>query len=296
VTGPLLLGAVCGLGVLALAAGLVPRRPRLAAALAAVLHEPVAPPPSGGIGGWVARLGRRAAGPLARLGLPGRRLASDLALLGQPPEALLAVQVTTALTGVLLMPAIAGLLAAEGAPVPWQLPAVGTLALGAAGFALPALITHHEAAARRAAARHALTAFVDLVVLAVAAGAGVEAALSYAAATGHGWAFTQIRGALAAARLTRRPPWHTLGQLGRDLGLAELTELAASLTLAGTEGAKVRASLAAKAAALRTRQLTDAETSAQAATERMSLPLVLLFAGFLILIGYPAVIHVLTGL
>ena len=54
--------------------------------------------------------------------------------------------------------------------------------------------------------------------------------------------------------------------------------LAASVSLAGTEGAKVRQSLAAKAAALRTHQLTDAEGSAQAATERMSLPVVLLMA------------------
>ena len=86
------------------------------------------------------------------------------------------------------------------------------------------------------------------------------------------------------------------GHLGSELGISELTELAASVTLAGTEGAKVRASLTAKAAALRTRQLTDAEATAQAATERMSLPVVLLFGGFLLLIGFPAVAHVLTGI
>ena len=77
---------------------------------------------------------------------------------------------------------------------------------------------------------------------------------------------------------------------------SELTELAASITLAGTEGAKVRASLTAKAAAIRARQLADAETTAQAATERMSLPLVILFAGFLALIGYPALVHVINGI
>ena len=138
--------------------------------------------------------------------------------------------------------------------------------------------------------------FLDLVVISIAAGAGVEAALTYAGATGRGWAFTQIRAALETARLTRRPPWEALGQLGRELGIPELSELAASITLAGTEGAKVKASLAAKATALRTRQLADAETAAQAATERMSLPLVLLFAGFLLLIGFPAVVHVIFGL
>jgi tight adherence protein C len=295
-TWALLLGAGCGLGVLTLAAGIRPRRPPLAAALAAVTQPPAPPPASRGIAGWVAQLGDRAAGPLARLGLPGPRLERDLALLGQSPESLLAVQATTALTGAFPLPVLAGLAAAEGAHISWQLPAFGTLACAAAGFVLPAVITSREAAARRTATRHALAAFMDLIVLAVAAGAGVEAALTYAAATGHGWAFTHIRAALQAARLARRPPWDTLAQAGHDLGLPELTELAATITLAGTEGAKVRASLAAKAAALRNRQLTDAETTAQAATERMSLPLVLLFAGFLLLIGYPAVIHVLTGL
>jgi tight adherence protein C len=68
------------------------------------------------------------------------------------------------------------------------------------------------------------------------------------------------------------------------------------MELAGTEGAKVRASLAAKAASVRAHLLADAETQAQAATERMSLPLVLLFAGFLLLVGFPAIVHVLTGL
>jgi tight adherence protein C len=75
----------------------------------------------------------------------------------------------------------------------------------------------------------------------------------------------------------------------------ELSELAASVALAGTEGAKVRASLAAKATSLRTHELAEAETADQAATERMSLPVVLLFAGFLVFLGYPAVEKVLTG-
>ena len=42
-------------------------------------------------------------------------------------------------------------------------------------------------------------------------------------------------------------------------------------------------------------QATNLFQQAQAATERMSLPVVLLFAGFLIFIGYPAIARVLTG-
>jgi Flp pilus assembly protein TadB len=296
VTAALLLGALAGLGLTALAAGLIPRRIPLHQALNAVSNVPAGPLVTAEESGWAARLGRPAAGALAGLGLPGRGLRRDLALLGRPPERQLAEQAAAAVAGVALLPALAGLLALGGLYLPWQLPAAGTLILGAGGFWLPALSARQQAAARRAAARHALAAFLDLVVLSIAAGAGVEAALTYAGAAGRGWAFGQIRGALEAARLARRPPWDTLGQLGRELTLPELTELAASITLAGTEGARVRASLAARAASLRSRQLADAEAAAQSATERMSLPLVLLFAGFLLLIGYPAVVHVLTGI
>jgi tight adherence protein C len=68
----------------------------------------------------------------------------------------------------------------------------------------------------------------------------------------------------------------------------ELTELAASLSLAGTEGARVRESLAVKATSLRDHALAEAEADAQSTTEKMAVPVVMLFLGFLLLIGYPA--------
>jgi len=296
VTAALLAGTGFGLGLLAIAAGLAPRRASLAEALDFLTRQRPAPVVTLDAGGWAAQLGRPAAALLAGLGLPGKTLRADLAILGRPPERLLAEQATAAVAGLLLIPAMTGLLAAGGVSTGWQLPAGGAVVLAVAGFAAPALAVRQEAAARRAATRHALAAFLDLVVIATAGGAGVEAALTYAAATGQGPAFAQIRQALETARLTRQPPWQTLGQLGAELGVTELTELAASITLAGTEGAKVRASLAAKSAAMRARQLAEAEAGAQAATERMSLPLVVLFAGFLALIGYPAIVHVINGI
>ena len=75
-----------------------------------------------------------------------------------------------------------------------------------------------------------------------------------------------------------------------------LGELAASVTLAGEQGAKVRASLTAKAASLREHEVRDAEADAEAATERMTIPLVMLLAGFVVFIGYPAMQRVLTSL
>ena len=295
-TAALLAGTGFGLGLLAIAAGLASRRASLADALDFLTRQRPAPVITLDAGSWAARLGRPAAALLAGLGLPGKTLRADLAILGRPPERLLAEQAAAAVAGLLVVPAMAGLLAAGGVSAGWQLPAGGAVVLAVAGFTAPALAVRQEAAARRAATRHALAAFLDLVVIAIAGGAGVEAALTYAAATGQGPAFAQLRQALETARLTRQPPWQTLGQLGAELGVTELTELAASITLAGTEGARIRASLAAKSAAMRARQLAEAEAGAQAATERMSLPLVILFAGFLALIGYPAIVHVINGI
>ena len=66
--------------------------------------------------------------------------------------------------------------------------------------------------------------------------------------------------------------------------------------LAGTEGARVRESLAAKAVSLRRHEAAEAETRAQEASERMSLPVAVLLFGFLVFLGYPALARVLSGI
>ena len=131
--------------------------------------------------------------------------------------------------GFLLVPAFAALLAIGGTTVTWELPLWGAVVLAVCGFLLPDLGIHAEAASRRADFRHALGSFLDLVVIGLAGGAGVEGALSEAAQVGHGWAFARLRQALEEARLTRTPPWGPLGRLGQELGVAELSELAATV-------------------------------------------------------------------
>ena len=130
----------------------------------------------------------------------------------------------------------------------------------------------------------------------LAGGAGVDGALNHSADTGQGWAFAEIRQALDEARLLGEPPWSALARLGDALGINELGELAASTALAGGEGARVRSSLGAKARSIRTRGLADAEADVQSASERMSLPIVLLMLGFVAFLGYPAVMQVFTNL
>ncbi|GAB3214232.1 hypothetical protein GCM10027294_52900 [Marinactinospora endophytica] len=71
-------------------------------------------------------------------------------------------------------------------------------------------------------------------------------ALTQAARHGQGWAPEQIRIALHAAALRGKPSWQALDALAKRTEVGELGELAASLQLAGTEGARVRASLTAR--------------------------------------------------
>jgi hypothetical protein len=293
----LMLGVGFGVGLWALTVWLFPPRPALGAVLARSTTPP-APPPilATDDTGWAAKLGRPFIAPLRAVGLPGPGLTRDLAVIGRPVGTHLAEKATLALGGLLVPVAAPLLLALAGLSLGVEVPIVAALVLAFAGFVLPDLHARSAAAKLRTGFRHALSAYLDLVWITLAGGAGVDSALYDSVAIGRGWAFEQIRRALDTARLTRTTPWATLRQLGEELGVTELTELAASVSLAGTEGAKVRTSLAAKAGALRTHQLTDAEGEAQAATERMSLPVMALFLGFLAYIAYPALTQVLTGL
>ncbi|GAA5121012.1 type II secretion system F family protein [Haloechinothrix salitolerans] len=298
ITTAVVLGAGIGLGLWALLIWLLPPRPSLASALAAVRTAPQSRPTITTVdsGGPAARWGRPAVRPLRTLGLPTERQMRDLRIVGRSSDTLLAEKAVLAVVG-LLLPGLsqAGLLAA-GVVLPWQAPVVVGIACAIGGFFLPDLDVRQQAARKRATFRHALGAYLNLARVSLAGGVGVDGALNDAASLGQGWAFAHLRHALTTARLTRTTPWDTLRQLGAELDISELVELSSSMALAGTEGAKVRTSLAHKAAAMRTRELTAAEGEARAATERMALPVICLAAGFLVFIGYPAISIALTSL
>lgn len=287
------LGVGFGSGLWTLAIWLVPPRP----ALNAVLRRSTEPPPSSTtVHTRQTRLARPAIVFLHRLGLPRPTTIRNLAVLDRDRDDFLTETAFFTLGGVLAPTVVFTGLAVAGTEIDLQIPLALTIGGGVAGFLLPDLRVRQHAARRRSEFRHALSTFLDLVVISLAGGAGVDSALNGAVSVGHGWAFHHLQRALATARLTRSTPWSTLAELGRELDITELTELAASVSLAGTEGAKVRNSLTAKAAALRAHQLTDAEGQANGATERLSLPMMVLFLGFLAFIAYPAVTQILNGL
>ncbi|WP_331738746.1 type II secretion system F family protein [Embleya sp. NBC_00896] len=297
-TWAVLLGALAGTGILMALKGAFPPRIPLADALAA-LHRPATPAPITAAEDerWSARAGRVLVPALLALGLPNAGLRRDLQVLGRSVERHLAEKAAAGVAGVILPPLLLTLLTAGGVVDGGIVFPIGAAVfLGAALFLAPDADVRSKARARRAEMRHALSVFLDLTVVSLAGGAGVDQALNDAASVPRGWAAGQLRRALATAALTRTAPWEPLARLGEELDVRELQELAATVALAGSEGAKVRASLNSKAVSMRTRQITDAQGAASSATERMTLPLAVLFTGFLLFIGYPAVSAVTTGL
>ena len=293
-TAALILGVAVGLGVILVATGLLPARLSLAEALGRLDAAPQMRAGRSEVW-WVRILGvpfvETSAGRLAT-----RSVRQDLRVIGRSPEEHVARHVLMLAVGLLWAPATFGLMALGGVDVSFVLPVWVSLVFGLVALVIPTLAVRAEAADRRRSFRHALGCFLDLVAVRLAGGAGVDSALAGSAAAGDGWAFAEIRQALTEARLRGEPSWNGLAALGDAIGVTELQELAASAGLAGDEGARVRVSIAAKARSIRMRGLADAEGAAQSASERMSLPVVLLMTGFIVFLGYPAVAQVINGL
>jgi len=235
------------------------------------------------------RVGRVARRAIEALGVDFGRYRHDLELVDRSNERHALDKLLGGIAG-LLVPNLAGLaLTSMGIGLPVGLVAVLSLGTAVVGFLMPDFMLRDEAEKRRRAFRHALSSYLDLVNVLLAGGAGIETALYAAADAGDGWGYQTIRSALRRARLTGQSPWDTFAALADDLGINELAELAANVSLAGSHGARIRASLAAKADTLRGHQVAETEAAAEAATERMTIPVAVLLLGFLLFIAYPAV-------
>jgi Flp pilus assembly protein TadB len=280
---PLLLGLACGVGLWVAAVAARPRPVPLAQALADLDRPPATnqPPTAGPVLGRLLEL-------LTAIGIRTPAREQQLALAGTTPQVWARdklVGATGGLAGPLMVwAALTGI----GIQVP---PAVGLLVVagGAAGWFLPDLRLKEQVEQRRKAFQYALSAYLDLVNVILAGGGGIETALVAAADAGDGWAFARLRHALHRAQRINQPLWTAFDDLGAELGVPELRDLASSIGLAGAQGARIRASLAVKADTLRSHQIAETEAAAEATTERMNLPTAVLLLGFLVFIVFPAV-------
>jgi Flp pilus assembly protein TadB len=197
--------------------------------------------------------------------------------------------------GLLLPPALWLSVQFLGVGTPALILLVGVALAVPVGLILPVVTVLRRARDRRRHFRVVIGTFIDLVVLSLAGGVGIEGAVVAASQVSADWAERRMARALSTARDAGQSPWVALGRLGEQLAVPELAELSTTLQLAGTEGARIRQALHARAVSLRRHEQADAESEANAATERMFLPGALLLVGFLLFVGYPAFSRLLGG-
>jgi len=126
------------------------------------------------------------------------------------------------------------------------------------------------------------------VSMAMAGAMGWSSALEVAATVSQtDWAMDEIAQALLWAQAYRKQPWEGLERLAARFDVPELSDLARAMSQAG-DGARIRDTLDAKARSMRLKETAALEEGAQAVTQKMLLPGVLLMAGYGVLVFYPA--------
>lgn len=305
-TAPVLIGAVFGLGVFVLVRALMPGKRGAVARVAqidALRARGAAHSGAGGqarpgaeeqgrLGSLRAQVGVRVAELYRQQGWEQRSLRADLNVLERSWESFLATKVLLGASGLIFGPflfAIVWTLGFGSGPV---IPVWLALICAAVFFMLPDLEVRRDAADKRRDLRRVIGAYLDLVSMNLAGGRGLPEALMAAAEVSDGWALRRVRNTLADARITGISQWQALGNLGEELGVEELKDLSASLALVADDGAKVRESLASRAETMRHRELAEIEGSAGEKSQSMLVAQLLLCAGFLVFLIYPAAMRV----
>jgi tight adherence protein C len=213
---------------------------------------------------------------------------ADAQLCGKTPEDIARSSLLMSVIAFCLSLVVVWIARESGIDVSSWISAVVVITASTASYIHPITQIRKKASTLRRDMNAALAAYLDLVNVLLAGGAGMETALLSASEAGDGWCFDEFRMALARARSSRVSFWDELRSLGERYDVDALIDVAHSVQLAGEHGARVRMSLQTKAASLRARNLATIEYEAQQSTEHMGVPMVMLFLGFIILIGYPA--------
>lgn len=298
-----LAGAVAGLGLFLLVRALAPGRKGAVASVAEIdalrartaAYQPAGsavPAEAGRFGAARARLGARVAAFYLRQGWELRSLRSDLDVLERGWEGFLATKVVLGAVGLFFGPFLFSIVWLIGFGSSPLIPVWLALFFAVLFFLLPDVEVRRDAAKKRRDLRRVVGAYLDLVAMNLAGGRGLPEALKAASEVSDGWALRRIRDALADARITGQSQWQALGALGTRLGVDELKDLSASLALVADDGAKVRASLASRAETMRHRELAEIEGSAGEKSQSMLVAQLMLCAGFLVFLIYPAAMRV----
>lgn len=214
-------------------------------------------------------------------------IASDLTAIGSDVDAFVS--------------AAAGRFAAGGgtgvvvAVVMWSVVGPFSLVAVALGTGIGAMSARWTLARDAARARAELKAgaleLAELASLGIGGGLGVAAALERGLAALAGPGARRLRAIAGPGP----EPWRALESFGEAVAVVELADLGATLGVGVHQQARTRDVLLGWAEAARAARLEEAEASAAATTEAMTGPLALVAFGFLLVVGVPAVVQLLSG-
>lgn len=291
----LLPGALFGLGVWLVGVALRRERRPLAAYLADLAASPRLAANRPAADGRLALVWiGRTFGTWVALFIRGAK-PEDLRLVDRSPERHLGEKVVYALLGLLLPGVAVATLALAGVDVALPIPLGASLVMAVAFYTLPDVSIVEAATARRREFRYAVMAFFLLVAQDLAGGAGLEAALERAANRGDTWPFLLFRHAVDAARIKGELPWDAFEQLGRDMGVERLEELASGCRLAGSEGARVRQSLLAQTGSMAEELRMEERAATKWRTAKMVVAAALGATAFMLLLLIPQLARIMTS-
>ncbi|WP_326693346.1 MULTISPECIES: type II secretion system F family protein [unclassified Streptomyces] len=290
-TSALVLGCGMGLGLALLVRALMPARPGLGQAL----QPPSSRSARGASGGydrdevWGQWVMRRLSG------MPGLKLpVRELELLGTSPAKLILKKAALAGMGFmwpwlfLLPPMLIGL------PMPFFVPGVFGLGTAALAWIVPDLEVRAKAKRARREFAYAMAAYLDLIALQRGADSGPTEALARTAKVADGWAFRRVDEALMRAQVEKIPPWQALRELTRELDLPALDDVADIMRQSSHDGAAVADTLRKRAASLSTQLLEEQTAEANSDSEKMTAPISVVAVLLMFLMGFPAVLRILT--
>jgi tight adherence protein C len=284
--GVILLSVLGTAGLLLLVSGWVQPAPTLERVIAR-LQRP-APSPGSGTAGLTGRI----IPVLARcLGNHPRFLPDDtvLRVVGRPVEQHVLLLVLAALGGGLLPFAAFGALQSAGfLPLGWFVPSAAALLGVAVGPLIVHTATVERASELRSDLRYQASAYLDVVTMLLAGNTGYEGALEQAARAGDGRLFGELRRRMRESGARGASLTEAIDRAGRELGIDELEQVAATAALSAAEGAPVARTLAAKCATLRAALSSEQESEARLRTSRLTTPIVGMALIFMALVIYPA--------
>lgn len=286
-------GVVAGLGLFLVVRELLPSTPRLQSALDRLSGddkvEPITVSDGGDLtatqrytqvfGAWAQRRL-----PIAVLG-PGGPSRSDLDLIGKTATDHYGEKALGAVITLVAVPFLGLCVGLLNLGMPVSVPLGGALVLALGAWFLPDLDARTKAKRARQEFSRAVSTYLELLAIERISGAGATQATFAAAQVAGSWPFRRIAAALERSRWEGQAPWVALRELGEEVEVDALGEVASIVELAGTQGSAIHDQLQSKAAAMRDAQLDVEQQLAHDATVRMTVPgTMTVFVYFLMLI------------